>query len=297
MPLFTRGWVVQERVLPRRTLFFTRTEVYWECANLTACERIPTGAPYVLDNRVFLERPVQRNMWDAVVRHYTRCNLTKSRDKLVAISGIARLLYDETHDEYVAGLWRTDLKHQLLWSSAKTLDEFGKSTRPPEYRAPSCSWATIDGPIDTVDWKEGSFKIEIDDLQIKSCVKNNPFGEIESASLRISSQDQLLLGFVQPLKLDTKCSKDESSKEKGLLSQSFNGPSPTDEVQLPGNISLLHRMSRSVTLALRTLMYRATCGRNMYEVGHGTASPFCESWHMQKIELVAIIKLLDVLLA
>lgn len=36
--------------------------------------------------------PPTYRLWGLVVEHYTQCNLTKSEDKLVAISCIARLL-------------------------------------------------------------------------------------------------------------------------------------------------------------------------------------------------------------
>lgn len=39
-PLNTRGWVMQERALSRRTLHFTKTQVYWECGNGLHCERL-----------------------------------------------------------------------------------------------------------------------------------------------------------------------------------------------------------------------------------------------------------------
>lgn len=39
-PLNTRGWVMQERALSRRTLHFTKTQVYWECGNGLNCERL-----------------------------------------------------------------------------------------------------------------------------------------------------------------------------------------------------------------------------------------------------------------
>jgi hypothetical protein len=38
--LNTRGWVMQERALSRRTLHFTKTQVYWECGNGVHCERL-----------------------------------------------------------------------------------------------------------------------------------------------------------------------------------------------------------------------------------------------------------------
>jgi hypothetical protein len=35
-----RGWVLQERVLSRRTIYFTETQVYWECGDGVKCETL-----------------------------------------------------------------------------------------------------------------------------------------------------------------------------------------------------------------------------------------------------------------
>lgn len=38
--LSSRGWVLQERALSRRTIYFTSTQVYWECGNGVVCETL-----------------------------------------------------------------------------------------------------------------------------------------------------------------------------------------------------------------------------------------------------------------
>lgn len=38
--LSSRGWVFQERALSRRTIFFTSTQVYWECGDGVICETL-----------------------------------------------------------------------------------------------------------------------------------------------------------------------------------------------------------------------------------------------------------------
>jgi hypothetical protein len=35
-----RGWVFQERILSRRTLHFTTTQIYWECGSVIRCETL-----------------------------------------------------------------------------------------------------------------------------------------------------------------------------------------------------------------------------------------------------------------
>lgn len=39
-PLNSRGWVLQERALARRTIFFTANQMYWECGDGVRCETL-----------------------------------------------------------------------------------------------------------------------------------------------------------------------------------------------------------------------------------------------------------------
>lgn len=39
-PLNKRGWVLQERALARRTIYFTDTQTYWECGDGVRCETL-----------------------------------------------------------------------------------------------------------------------------------------------------------------------------------------------------------------------------------------------------------------
>jgi hypothetical protein len=39
-PLNSRGWVLQERALARRTMFFTANQIYWECGDGIRCETL-----------------------------------------------------------------------------------------------------------------------------------------------------------------------------------------------------------------------------------------------------------------
>lgn len=46
--LNTRGWVLQERVLSRRTIHFSANHIYWECGEGISCESL-----LALNRRVF----------------------------------------------------------------------------------------------------------------------------------------------------------------------------------------------------------------------------------------------------
>jgi hypothetical protein len=39
-PLSKRGWVMQERVLAHRTIYFTNKQTYWECGEAVRCETL-----------------------------------------------------------------------------------------------------------------------------------------------------------------------------------------------------------------------------------------------------------------
>ena len=172
-PLTRRAWVLQERLLAPRVLHFGKRQLLWECNELRACEVYPRGIPaddYVsrhdsnsdkflkesfttilqggLDNA--LTSSQMHGAWNDLVQHYTKCNLTMSKDKLVAISGIVKRLQPLFKTDYLAGLWRDDLLEQLLWQ-VETYDDgkrFLAGEKRPEYRAPSWSWASIDAPIE-----------------------------------------------------------------------------------------------------------------------------------------------------
>ena len=152
-PLQGRAWVLQERLLSRRILHFGEGQIFWECTQLTACERFPDGLPQGVKNdgirNVFgSETSTSANeaatSWSAIVEDYTRRAMTCSSDKLPALSGVAKTLRAVMGGTYLAGVWDNGnlLHHHLAWSTT------GPQLRPrPAYRAPTWSWASIDHPV------------------------------------------------------------------------------------------------------------------------------------------------------
>jgi len=45
VPIFRRGWILQEQLLSPRALLFTKEQVFWECCHLEASEAHPHGMP------------------------------------------------------------------------------------------------------------------------------------------------------------------------------------------------------------------------------------------------------------
>ncbi|EPE26446.1 hypothetical protein GLAREA_02359 [Glarea lozoyensis ATCC 20868] len=93
-------------------------------------------------NRV-VEHYIDR--WHQIVSNYSGRFLTKEEDKLVALSGLAKVYTPLLGDEYIAGIWRSRIFTELLWH-AET-ESFPETERPLRYRAPSWSWASIDAHI------------------------------------------------------------------------------------------------------------------------------------------------------
>ncbi|KIW76494.1 hypothetical protein Z517_11240 [Fonsecaea pedrosoi CBS 271.37] len=93
-------------------------------------------------------------VWKRMVEVYTKMELSDERDRLIALSGIARMMtrilrLDGSEDQYLAGMWQNYLASQLLWY-VNDGEEEGKTaqplpdTRPRQYRAPTFSWASVE---------------------------------------------------------------------------------------------------------------------------------------------------------
>lgn len=73
---------------------------------------------------------------------------TNLMDRPLAMSGIAAVLgrQPDLAGTYLAGSWKDQLPRQLLWEITEDVQP-----RPTAYRAPSWSWAAVDGPISFLD--------------------------------------------------------------------------------------------------------------------------------------------------
>ena len=219
-PVNRRAWVLQERLMAPRVLHFCQNQVAWECAGFQDAEGHPEGLPPLtmrlgdivdegrlksLTKEVGLRlRRTRLNdfedpdkdmenlhvyeLWKRVVEVYSRTSLTVSRDKLIALSGIARHFYQWTGCEYVAGLWKNHLESQLLWHVNEVFKdgEFENNSRRDPSRAPSFSWASLDSPNGITYGEATDYKSDPEDLlfKVKSCRlwhtdEENPFGMIE----------------------------------------------------------------------------------------------------------------------
>jgi hypothetical protein len=173
----SRGWVFQERVLAPRIVHFGHNQLFWECREQRLCEQYSHDLPRAISSqpsmnfkqsmdfeRMNLDLAYQdlypdslnRNdacfqIWATVVEGYSRTSLTNPNDKLIAISGIAKLFANVTGQTYIAGMWRESLEHALVWKNLdrRTYNVDGTTfPQPKTWRAPSWSWASVDGPVE-----------------------------------------------------------------------------------------------------------------------------------------------------
>ncbi|KAI0127336.1 heterokaryon incompatibility protein-domain-containing protein [Xylariales sp. AK1849] len=181
-PLTDRGWAMQERYMARRTIHFTQDQVLLEGESKLLTEE--SGFTMGLPTQFTLSASTREShAWTQVVERYSRRKLVREEDKLPAMAGIAAyfssLPEDETskqENRYLAGLWSTDLVKNLCWRVA-----YGGAlgARPTEYRAPTWSWVSIDGPITFLDMCSNSLMI-VQDAQVELKRPDNVFGEVTS---------------------------------------------------------------------------------------------------------------------
>jgi hypothetical protein len=206
-PLLTRGWVVQERILCPRMLHFSTRQLLWECLELDASEVYPKGRPdkYITKNILSLTdayKPVKPlidagainegslegdkfAMWKRVIQMACTTNLTKSSDKLVSLSGVAKSMMIPPNDEYLAGIWKSYILGYLFWVVPDGRQGNGeRSERITPYVAPSWSWASLYAIIDYRTLSLYSIFIQIVDSGVELATPD-PTGKVLSGFLRL----------------------------------------------------------------------------------------------------------------
>lgn len=180
--LSLRAWTLQERLLARRILHFTGTELAWECRTSLACEcQIGSAntAGYkskIYSNYRFL-KPVDDDesveevapqedsayrmlmgegaeyalQWRNLVEEVTHRRLTFATDRLAVLSGLAAMHANRHQDQYLFGLWRSTLLMDLVWQPGSR-ELFDPQNVVPSQRqspgfAPSWTWASITGSV------------------------------------------------------------------------------------------------------------------------------------------------------
>ncbi|KAI1421908.1 heterokaryon incompatibility protein-domain-containing protein, partial [Xylaria sp. FL1777] len=215
----TRAWTFQELHSSRVLLSFGRRKIHIMSKNGTISEGemeyTNKGAPTVtvpfLEQRIAndgaLERELIYNDWMELTASYSVRRLIYPTDKFPALSGLAAYYKGllGSDDQYLAGLWEKDLHRQLFWvchmpqtTGRRTFDKlFGSQRSCRKFIAPSWSWANLgfrfensyryfhtNGSYKDYRPEYSSIKPRVD----RSGTGVNPYGQIENASLTITSR-------------------------------------------------------------------------------------------------------------
>ncbi|KAM5341793.1 hypothetical protein ACJ41O_014824 [Fusarium nematophilum] len=180
-PLSKRGWVLQERVLARRSIFFTDTQIYWECGDGVRCETLThmknelaafLGDPNFPQAAIHSERADRETSrgekilyYQDLYKTYSKLAFSKPEDRSVAMNGLEQRLSRGFNCRGKFGILDDrggSLFHRsLLWHRPSEGDSMSKISFPSDRQeVPSWSWMAYQGeidylpvPFDAVDWE------------------------------------------------------------------------------------------------------------------------------------------------
>ena len=203
-----RAWTLQESLLSRCILYCSKFEYIWLCRGMQVSElnsdlsRYATQDMYVQDMLVAREYPSWMQacwVWEARLANYSRRAMTVPTDKLVAIQGLIGDLAPHMPGRCNYGLWEDILPIGLLWKYQPAFevdyengqyrqrmyflaDDISKQ-RYVSSRAPSWSWASVDGEI----------KSHISFAGTWSGDKNQPLNNDEAAEFLMKTKEHYLV--------------------------------------------------------------------------------------------------------
>ena len=199
-PLDRRAWTLQEHISSSRIIQFAKREIYWSCKRYRSSESGDTyrnpegwveGIPVLgKDGNPNPRAPYM--LWYNWLRQSSARKLTYESDKLPAIGGIARDIQRRTQDEYCAGLWEGDILMGLIgwWPALEPDPGMVAPKSLSGYRAPSWSWASLDGVVDILDVEEkpsdySNFNAKISKVEVK-LAGGDAMGKVKDGKLTIS---------------------------------------------------------------------------------------------------------------
>ena len=171
-PIAARAWTLQETSISRKTLIYSSNQLQWSCLKTQVRDGGPSKGVLINISNAWPGRtkipsiqgthPLPESYsysceilhdWHLTVENYMSRRMTQPEDKLPAISGLAQRyragfirakasFAERREPMYAAGLWTCAMDSSLLWVTVSPA-----VTRPQKYRAPSWSWAAVDGPI------------------------------------------------------------------------------------------------------------------------------------------------------
>ncbi|RYP27078.1 hypothetical protein DL768_011347 [Monosporascus sp. mg162] len=171
--LNSRGWVLQERVLSRRSIHFSSSQIYWECGAGVHCEtltRLHNSKVAFLGDANFPEsaleyyRDGRQVLVQDLYERYSGLAFTMAIDRSVAILGLQKRLERAFQTQAAFGLFAVYFGRGLLWQR-RDIKPMKRIAWPGGRRVPSWSWFSREGPIkymslqfEKIDWATKEFR-------------------------------------------------------------------------------------------------------------------------------------------
>lgn len=205
-PVAERAWCFQEDLLSRRKLTFGNEQLFLSCAtkefhesgivvnSINLGDSVPDGRLLSLDLRIVGESPEAKrerviSTWYSMLVGFTPRGMWDPHDVFAAFMGIAKRFEGMLHSRYLAGLWEDDIIQGLLWQGmADSFPGLGRAplqrpverntTKPerlglPAIRAPSWSWASVEGAVSRGHGQEDKTMFNDTNLCVQP-IHNNP---------------------------------------------------------------------------------------------------------------------------
>ena len=199
-PVAERAWCFQEDLLSRRKLIFGREQLFFNCAsrdfhesgivfNKNRSTSLDVKEIFLsLDLHTIGESPDVRRekvitAWYTIVQEFSACSMFDPHDVFAAFMGVAKKVQGMLHSRYLAGLWEDDIIQGLLWQGvADSMPGLGYAPlqRPverntkkplrlglPAIRAPSWSWASVEGAVFRGHGQEDKTMFDVANLCVK----------------------------------------------------------------------------------------------------------------------------------
>jgi hypothetical protein len=166
---------------------------------MTACETFP----YSFDTQTVTSPAIKIAIWDhpkttlnrkwaAIVSDYSGKGVTFRKDRLVAVSGVARLFATKFRTTYLAGMWKEDLVPQLAWFASEP------SGTDIQNSMPSWTWASVNTGVLTfipIICKECFPLISV--LEATTVVVDDQFGDVKEGTIRLRCRLPFIAGVVE----------------------------------------------------------------------------------------------------
>ncbi|KAF1997632.1 hypothetical protein P154DRAFT_622339 [Amniculicola lignicola CBS 123094] len=144
LPLFERGWTLQETLLSRRMIHFTPSEIVWHCFRRVSMESdLGPSTRYNFNLPMDISSPEGiAHSWSKWIENYSRRRLTVQSDKMAALTGLVKFTQAINNDDPLFGLWKRDLMPGLLWER-----NYKVRGQPRIEGFPTWSWMSMQTPI------------------------------------------------------------------------------------------------------------------------------------------------------